>query len=52
VTVLDASVVLAFLQGADGSAVVERALQDGAVAGAAHWSEVAQKVQAHGRDWR
>jgi len=50
-TVLDASAVLAFLQGADGADVVPDALADGAVCGAANWSEVAQKVLASGRDW-
>lgn len=50
-TVLDASAVLAFLQGEDGAAVVEARLHGGAVCGAANWSEVAQKVRAAGRDW-
>lgn len=50
-TVLDASAVLAFLQGEDGADLVEQALESGSVAGAANWSEVAQKVLAHGRDW-
>lgn len=50
-TVLDASAVLAFLQGEDGADVVADALADGAVCGAANWSEVAQKVLASGRDW-
>ena len=50
-TVLDASAVLAFLQGEDGADVVERALESGSVAGAANWSEVAQKLLSHGRDW-
>ena len=50
-TVLDASAVLAFLQGEDGADVVAVALVDGAVCGAANWSEVAQKVLASGRDW-
>ena len=49
--VLDASALLAFLQGEDGADVVEEALDDGAVAGAVNWSEVAQKVLSHGRDW-
>ena len=51
-TVLDASAVLAFLQGEDGADMVEEALGSGSVSGAANWSEVAQKVLAHGRDWR
>ena len=50
-TVLDASAVLAFLQGEDGADVVAEALVDGAVCGAANWSEIAQKVLASGRDW-
>ncbi len=50
-TVLDASALLAFLHGEDGADVVEAALEMGASAGAANWSEVAQKVLAHGRDW-
>ncbi|WP_426571280.1 PIN domain-containing protein [Aquihabitans sp. McL0605] len=49
--VLDASALLAFLNGEKGDDVVERALEDGAVAGAANWSEVAQKVAFLGRDW-
>lgn len=49
--VLDASAVLAFLHGEDGADAVEEALLSGAIAGAANWSEVAQKVRASGRDW-
>jgi len=49
--VLDASALLAFLQGEDGAPVVEERLVDGAVCGAANWSEVAQKVLAADRDW-
>lgn len=49
--VLDASAVLAFLQGEGGADEVERQLQEGAHCGAANWSEVAQKVLASGRDW-
>ncbi|MBW1638983.1 type II toxin-antitoxin system VapC family toxin [Microbacterium resistens] len=49
-TVLDASAVLAFLQGEDGADRVEPEL-DGGVIGAANWSEVAQKVRAGGGDW-
>jgi PIN domain nuclease of toxin-antitoxin system len=48
---LDASALLAFLQGEDGATVVEERLAEGAVCGAANWSEVAQKVRAAGRDW-
>ena len=49
--VLDASAILAFLQGEDGSDVVEEALSGGSLCGAANWSEAAQKVAAAGRDW-
>ena len=49
--VLDASAVLAFVQGEDGSDAVEAELIDGARCGAANWSEVAQQVHAAGRDW-
>lgn len=50
--VLDASAILAFLQGETGGEVVEAQLANGAVCcGAANWSEVAQKVRAAGRDW-
>jgi ribonuclease VapC len=49
--VLDASAVLAFLQGEDGAEIVERALDAGATCGTANWSEVAQKVLAADRDW-
>jgi PIN domain nuclease of toxin-antitoxin system len=50
-TVLDASALLAFVQGEPGSDVVEAALVDSAACGAANWSEVAQKVVAAERDW-
>ena len=50
-TVVDASAVLAFLQDESGSDLVEQHLADGAVCGAANWSEIAQKVRAAGRDW-
>ncbi len=51
-TVLDASAILAFLQGEQGEDVVEAALLAGATCGAANWSEVAQEVLAAGREWR
>ena len=51
-TVFDASALLAYLQGEQGAGVVESALAAGGGAcGAANWSEVAQKVLAHDRDW-
>lgn len=49
--VLDASALLAFLQGEDGASVVEAAMAGGAVCGAANWSEVSQRVLSAGRDW-
>ncbi len=49
--VFDASALLAYLQGEDGSAVVEAALEAGGACCAANWSEVAQKVHRHDRDW-
>ena len=48
---MDASAVLAFLQGEEGADVVEAHLAAGASCGAANWSEIAQKVLAAGRDW-
>ena len=49
-TVLDASALLAFLQGEPGADLVEASLHAGAVCGAANWSEVAQKVLDAGGD--
>lgn len=49
--VLDASAILAFVQGEAGAELVEAALLESARCGAANWSEVAQKVLAAGRDW-
>jgi PIN domain nuclease of toxin-antitoxin system len=51
VSVLDASALLAFLQGGEGSPLVEQALIAGARCSAANWSEVAQKVLASGHNW-
>ena len=45
--VVDASVVLAWLQGEPGSDVAERHLMEGVI-GAANWSEVLQKARQHG----
>ena len=50
-TVLDASALLAFLQGEPGADVVETAMENAAVCGAANWSEIAQKIHAADRDW-
>ncbi len=49
--VFDASALLAFLQDEDGSAAVEAGLGAGAACSTANWSEVAQRIRAHGRDW-
>jgi PIN domain nuclease of toxin-antitoxin system len=51
VTVVDASALLAYLQGEPGAETVEEVLESGACCGAANWSEVAQKVLGAGRDW-
>lgn len=48
---MDASALLAFVQGEEGADAVEVELDAGARCGAANWSEVAQKVRAAGRDW-
>ncbi len=50
-TVVDASALLAYLQGEDGADVVEGHLDSGVTCCAANWSEVAQKVRAADRDW-
>lgn len=47
----DASALLCFLQGETGADVVERELILGGACSAANWSEVAQKLVAHGQDW-
>lgn len=49
--VFDASALLIFLQGEQGAVQVEEALRDGGACGAANWSEVAQRIRAHGRNW-
>jgi ribonuclease VapC len=51
VNVFDASALLTFLHGEQGAAQVEEALQNGGACGAANWSEIAQKIRAHGRNW-
>jgi len=45
--VVDASVVLAWLQNEPGSDVAERYMVEGVI-GAANWSEVLQKGRQHG----
>lgn len=49
--VFDASALLAYLRGEAGAAAVERVLEDGGACSAANWSEVAQKIRSHGRNW-
>lgn len=51
-SVLDASALLAFLQGEPGADLVEDLLgATESVCGAANWSEVAQQVRQRGGDW-
>ncbi len=47
-TVFDSSALLAFLLDEPGGGLVHDRLQAGGSIGAANWSEVAQKLQAHG----
>lgn len=49
--VLDASALLAYLQGEPGADDVRGRLIEGACCSAVNWSEVAQKIRARGRDW-
>jgi PIN domain nuclease of toxin-antitoxin system len=49
--VVDASALLAFVQGEEGAESVETALAGQVLCGVANWSEVAQKVRGAGRDW-
>jgi ribonuclease VapC len=51
VNVFDSSALLAFLRGESGADLVEDALSDGGVCGAANWSEVAQQIRSHGKEW-
>jgi PIN domain nuclease of toxin-antitoxin system len=51
VNVFDSSALLAFLQAEPGSDLVEHAMVEGGVCGAANWSEVAQKVRQRAGDW-
>lgn len=50
-SVVDASVLLAFTLGEDGADRAEALLEEGAHCGAANWAEVAQKVLAGGGNW-
>lgn len=47
----DASALLCFLQGEPGADAVQTAMTDGGLCSAANWSEVAQKLTRHSRDW-
>jgi ribonuclease VapC len=49
--VVDASALLAFLQGEAGAEVVEARFAEDPRCAAVNWSEVAQKVRASGADW-
>lgn len=48
---LDASALLAYLQGEPGEDTVEELLDAGAVCSAVNYAEVAQKVRARGSNW-
>ena len=50
-SVIDASALLAFLQGEAGADVVEARFVEDPRCAAVNWSEVAQKVRASGADW-
>jgi PIN domain nuclease of toxin-antitoxin system len=50
VNVFDASALLAYLQAEDGAEAVKAGRSADGTCGTAHWSEVAQKIGAHGRD--
>jgi ribonuclease VapC len=51
VNLFDASALFCFLQGEAGADVVERELIVGGACSAANWSETAQKLIAHRKDW-
>jgi len=51
VNLFDSSALLCFLQGERGADVVERHMSQGGACSAANWSEIAQKIIAHQRDW-
>ena len=48
----DASALLCLLRDEPGGDVVESELEGGGACSAVNWSEVAQKVLAHGKDWQ
>lgn len=47
----DSSALLCFLQGEQGAAAVEEALDEGGRCSAVNWSETAQKVLGRSGDW-
>ena len=49
--VFDSSALFAFVLDEPGAETVERELADGGVCGAVNWSEIAQRILAHGRNW-
>ena len=49
--VFDSSALLAFIQGEGGATTVEAQLIEGGACSAANWSEIAQHVLAHGKNW-
>jgi len=52
VNLFDASALLCLLRDEPGGDVVESELEGGGACSAVNWSEVAQKVLAHGKDWQ
>jgi ribonuclease VapC len=51
VNVVDASALLAYLQGEKGADKVETVLEEESCCSAANWSELAQRIGASGGDW-
>lgn len=49
--VFDSSAVLVFVQNERGADTVAGAIDEGGACSAANWSEIAQKVKAHGGNW-
>jgi ribonuclease VapC len=49
--VFDSSALLAFVLDEPGADTVERELGEGGVCGAVNWSEIAQRILTHGRNW-
>jgi ribonuclease VapC len=51
VNLFDSSALICLLKDEKGAATVERELAAGGACSAANWSEIAQKIRSHGRDW-